>query len=89
MLTPFSYTDPFNLPVEYNPTDHEAADRASVSASRLLTPHSMVLQMLLSRFQAARYDRKGLISLLLRLLLRSSLAFKKLRYMTLTVACKR
>lgn len=75
-----SYDDPFNSPVEYNPTDNSAMERVHATANRLLAPHSMVLQMLLSRFQAARYDRRGLISLLLRLILRSSLAYSKLRF---------
>jgi phosphatidylinositol 4-kinase A len=40
----------------------------------------MVLQMLLSRFQAARYDRRDLVLLILRLILRSAMAFREVRY---------
>ena len=74
-----SYEDPFYSPVEYNPTDRSFMQRELALANRALTPHSMVLQMLLSRFQAARYDRRGLVFLILRLILRSALAFMDVR----------
>jgi phosphatidylinositol 4-kinase len=78
----YSYDDPFNSPVEYNPTDNTFMQREQFVANRLLTPHSMVLQMLLSRFQAARYDRRELVLLILRLVLRSAMAFDHVRCVT-------
>ncbi|KZS95958.1 atypical/PIKK/PI4K protein kinase [Sistotremastrum niveocremeum HHB9708] len=72
--------DPFYDTIEYSPTDRALIDHTEMSARRLLTPHSLILTMLLSRFQAARYDRPGLMLLILRLVLKSARAFKSLRF---------
>lgn len=54
-------------------------DRAASSARKLLTPHVLVLQMLFSRFQAARYHKPGLMSMIIRLILRSANAHQFMR----------
>ncbi|KAF8579311.1 atypical/PIKK/PI4K protein kinase [Ramaria rubella] len=66
--------NPFYNPIEYSPTDRADIDRAGASARRLLIPHTLLLQMLLSRFQAVRYSRPGLVLLISRLVLRSARA---------------
>ncbi|KAI5120463.1 hypothetical protein M0805_006483 [Coniferiporia weirii] len=67
-----NYADPFIHSVEYNPTDKTIIDRNAASARKLLIPHVLILQMLFSRFQAARYHKPGLMLLILRLVLRSA-----------------
>ncbi|KAH9930753.1 atypical/PIKK/PI4K protein kinase [Fomitopsis serialis] len=70
------YADPFLHPVEYNPTDKTVIDRSTASARRLLTPHTLILQLLFSRMQAARYRKPGLMLLLQRLALASARAYR-------------
>lgn len=79
ILTPRSYNDPFYHPIHYSPTDKEVIDRGMATARRLLTPHALVLQMLLSRLQAARYRRPGVMFLIQHLVLRSARAHRSLR----------
>ncbi|KAJ7709476.1 hypothetical protein B0H17DRAFT_1155491 [Mycena rosella] len=74
--TSLNYDDPFYHPVEYSPTDKELIDRGTSNARRLLTPHALVLQMLFSRLQAARYRRPGVMFLIQHLVLRSARAHK-------------
>jgi hypothetical protein len=74
-----SYDDPFYHPVSYSPTDKEEINRGMVNARRLLSPHILVLQMLLSRLQAARYRRPGLMLLIQRLVLTSARAYRYIR----------
>lgn len=74
-----SYDDPFYHPVSYSPTDKEVIDRGTANARRLLTPHALILQMLLSRLQAARYRRPGVMFLIQRLVFSSARAHKSLR----------
>lgn len=52
-------------------------------ARRLLLPHVILLQGLSSIFQAVRYRRAPLMRVLLRLILRSALAHKHMRYLIL------
>jgi phosphatidylinositol 4-kinase len=75
----FSYNDPFYHPASYSPTDKAVIDCAIVNARRLLTPHALILQMLLSRLQAARYRRSGVMILIQRLVLCSARAHKSQR----------
>ncbi|KAJ3753010.1 hypothetical protein EV360DRAFT_88184 [Lentinula raphanica] len=72
--TSINYDDPFYHPVSYSPTDKDTIDLSASNARRLLTPHALVLQMLLSRLQAARYRRPGVMFLLQHLVLRSARA---------------
>ncbi|THU88594.1 hypothetical protein K435DRAFT_821590 [Dendrothele bispora CBS 962.96] len=67
--TSLNYDDPFFHPVSYSPTDKENIDRGTGNARRLLSPHVLVLQMLLSRLQAARYRRPGVMFLIQHLVL--------------------
>ncbi|KIJ17012.1 1-phosphatidylinositol 4-kinase, partial [Paxillus involutus ATCC 200175] len=71
-----NYDDPFYHPIGYSPTDKEEIDRATSHARRLLVPHTLVLQMLFSRLQAARYRRSTVMFLIQRLVLRSAHAHK-------------
>ncbi|KAG2100206.1 uncharacterized protein F5147DRAFT_710970 [Suillus discolor] len=68
--------DPFYHPISYSPTDKDEIDRATTQARRLLMPHTLVLQMLFSRLQAARYCRSTVMFLIQRLVLRSAQAHK-------------
>lgn len=74
-----SAEDPFYSPIEYSPTNKEDIDRAAGVIRRSLIPHTLLLQMLLSRYQAVRYNRPGLVLLLLRLVLRSARAYRQMR----------
>jgi phosphatidylinositol 4-kinase len=76
---PISYDDPFYHPIDYRPTDKEVIDRAMANARRLLTPHALLLQMLFSRLQAARYRRPEVMFLIQHLVLRSARASNSLR----------
>ncbi|KDQ11709.1 hypothetical protein BOTBODRAFT_147082 [Botryobasidium botryosum FD-172 SS1] len=71
-------TDPFIQPIEYSPMEKKNIDRALASARRLLLPHTALLQMLTSRFQAVRYKDLGLMTLLHRLISRSTGAHEKM-----------
>ncbi|KIJ69126.1 hypothetical protein HYDPIDRAFT_23983 [Hydnomerulius pinastri MD-312] len=71
-----NYDDPFYHPIGYSPTDKEEIDRATTHARRLLVPHTLILQMLFSRLQAARYRRSTVMFLIQRLVLRSAHAHK-------------
>jgi len=63
-------------------------DRATTHARRLLMPHTLILQMLFSRLQAARYCRSTVMFLIQRLVLRSARAHKFFRYVIrLTIHC--
>ncbi|KAI0273304.1 atypical/PIKK/PI4K protein kinase [Gloeopeniophorella convolvens] len=73
-----NYNDPFFHPVDYAPTDKEVIDRATNHARRLLSPHTLILQMLFSRLQAAKYRKPGLMLLIQRLVLRSARAYRNL-----------
>lgn len=75
----YSYDDPFYHPVDYSPTDKEEIDRATSHARRLLSAHNMVLTMLFSRLQAARYRRPDVMFVIQRLVFRSARAHKALR----------
>jgi phosphatidylinositol 4-kinase len=76
---PYSYRDPFAQEIEYNPTDKSTIDHGTTTARKLLSPHLLILQMLLSRFQAARYRKPGLMLVLLRLVMRTASAHEFMR----------
>ncbi|KAF8350539.1 hypothetical protein F5887DRAFT_939764 [Amanita rubescens] len=67
-----NYKDPFVQLIDYTPTGKDAIDRGSASARRLLSPHTAVLHMLLSRLQAARYRRPNVMFLIQHLVMRSA-----------------
>jgi phosphatidylinositol 4-kinase len=77
-----SYDDPFFHSVQYSPTDKEEINRGMVNAKRLLAPHVLILQMLISRLQAARYRRPGLMLLIQRLVLISARAHRYMRFVS-------
>jgi hypothetical protein len=74
-----SSEDPFTHPIEYSPTDKAILNRALRATRSLLVPHTLLLQMLNSRFQAIRYRDSGLMVVILRLIMRSAMAYKDLR----------
>ncbi|PPQ71810.1 hypothetical protein CVT24_006200, partial [Panaeolus cyanescens] len=74
--TILNYDDPFHHPISYSPTDKEIIDRGLAHAQRVLTPHLLVLQMLFSRLQAARYHRPSVMFIMQQLVLRSARAAK-------------
>ena len=74
-----SYDDPFYHPVDYAPTDRDVIGRAINHAIRSLSAHTLVLQMLFSRLQAAKHRKPGLMLLIQRLVLRSARAYRSLR----------
>jgi phosphatidylinositol 4-kinase len=78
-LIVYSYEDPFCHVNSYSPTDKETIDRGLAQARRMLMPHALVLQMLFSRLQAARYHRPGVMFIIQHLVLRSARAFNTLR----------
>jgi phosphatidylinositol 4-kinase len=80
MTRVYSFEDPFSHPIEYTATDKNLIDRVTFAGRRLLSPHTQLLQMLLSRFQSVRYRRSGLMLVLLRLILRSTRAHQLFRY---------
>ena len=65
--------------VEYSPTEKAEIDRISTSAQKMLAPHVLLLQMVLSRFQAARYRKPGLMLMILRLVLRCARSHQLMR----------
>jgi len=73
--------DPFFHPIKYSPTDKEGIGREMALAKPLLAPHDhvLILQMLISRFQAARYRRPGLMLIIQRLVLISARAHQYMR----------
>ncbi|KAG6828586.1 hypothetical protein H0H92_007376 [Tricholoma furcatifolium] len=73
-----NYEDPFLDPISYSPTDKEVIDRGMANTRRVLTPHALVLQMLLSRLQAARYGRPSMMLLIQRIVLRAARAYRSL-----------
>ncbi|EDR14914.1 uncharacterized protein LACBIDRAFT_187897 [Laccaria bicolor S238N-H82] len=72
------YSDPFYHPISYSPTNKEDIDRALIQARKILTPHTLVLQMLFSRLQAARYHRPGVMLMIQHLVLRSTQSHTRL-----------
>ncbi|KAL0581133.1 Phosphatidylinositol 4-kinase stt4 [Marasmius crinis-equi] len=73
-----NHEDPFYQAIGYSPPDKKEIDRETNTARRLISTHSLVLQMLFSRLQAARYRRPGVMFLIQHLVLRSARAHKSL-----------
>ena len=75
----YSHTDPFDHSVEYSPSNREDAERTTKAARRLLIPHTLILQLLVSRLQAARYRKPGLMLLMQRIAFASTRACGHMR----------
>nr|XP_031861737.1 uncharacterized protein CI109_002970 [Kwoniella shandongensis]KAA5528809.1 hypothetical protein CI109_002970 [Kwoniella shandongensis] len=69
--TTMNYTDPFEVPVEYSPSDKKNMDLELAKARRLLRPHALLVQVLSSQFQAIKYRERGVMVSLIRLMMRS------------------
>jgi len=74
-----SFESPFYHEILYTATDKAVIDHATLTARRVLTPHTMVIQMLFSRFQALRYQKPVLVNVLRRIIIKSARAFKFMR----------
>lgn len=55
-------------------------DKALAAVQKLLMPHLILIQVLASRFQAVKYREPGLINVFIRVLIRSCIATKHIRY---------
>jgi phosphatidylinositol 4-kinase len=75
----YSYRDPFEVPIEYSPSDKKVMDLELAKARRLLRPHLLLIQVLSSQFQAVKYREPGIMVSLIRLMMRSLAAFKRMR----------
>ncbi|KAI0075272.1 hypothetical protein K474DRAFT_1676500 [Panus rudis PR-1116 ss-1] len=73
-----SLSDPLSHPIEYSPSDRDAVNRSAAHATRLLSPHNLILQLLVSRLQAARYRKPSMMLLMQRLALVSARAHKRI-----------
>ena len=73
-----SYRDPFEVPVEYSPSDKKSMDLELAKARRLLRPHLLLIQVLSSQFHAVKYREPGIMVSLIRLMMRS-LATSRMR----------
>ncbi|CAL1705565.1 unnamed protein product [Somion occarium] len=74
--TSLNANGPFCHSVEYSPSDRETISRIASQATRLLTPHNLILKLLVSRLQAARYRKSSIMHLMQRLALTSARAHK-------------
>ncbi|KAF6763882.1 atypical/PIKK/PI4K protein kinase [Ephemerocybe angulata] len=72
------YHDPLYNIISYSPTDKGIIDRGWAAARRVLKPHSLVIQMLFSRLQAARYHRPTVMYIIQKIVLRAAYAFKSM-----------
>ncbi|WVQ84613.1 hypothetical protein IAT38_006768 [Cryptococcus sp. DSM 104549] len=70
------YVDPFEIPVEYSPSDKKIMDLELAKARRLLRPHTLLIQVLSSQFQAIKYRERGVTVSLLKLMMHSLKAHK-------------
>jgi phosphatidylinositol 4-kinase len=77
--TSMNYRDPFESPVEYAPSDKKVMDLELAKARKLLRPHLLLVQVLSSQFQAIKYREPGIMVSLIRLMMRSLAAHKKMR----------
>ena len=75
-----SYVDPFFHSVDYSPSDSDYVHRSIKASQRQLIPHSLILQFLMSRLQAARYRNPGIMHLLQRIALKSARAHARMRF---------
>ncbi|ODN73286.1 hypothetical protein L202_07835 [Cryptococcus amylolentus CBS 6039] len=73
-----NYQDPFEIPVEYSPSNKKILDLELAKARRLLRPHTLLIQILSSQFQAVKYRERGMTVSLIRLLMRSLKAHKEM-----------
>ncbi|KAJ9125427.1 hypothetical protein QFC22_000388 [Naganishia vaughanmartiniae] len=73
-----NYIGPFERPIEYSPTDKTTLDHDLAVAKRLLQPHTLLTQVLSSRFQAVKYRDRGTMLAFFRLLSRSFKAHKQM-----------
>lgn len=74
-----SSVGPFERPIEYSPTDKATLDHDLALAKRMLQPHTLLTQVLSSRFQAVKYRDRGITLAFFRLLTQSFKAHKRMR----------
>ncbi|WVO18533.1 hypothetical protein L204_106252 [Cryptococcus depauperatus] len=64
-----NYKDPFETPIEYSPSDKKVFDLDLAKARRLLKPHTLLVQVLSSQFQAIKYRERGITISLIRMMM--------------------
>ncbi|KAL8284182.1 hypothetical protein RQP46_004931 [Phenoliferia psychrophenolica] len=72
----FNRRNPLDEETQYTPTDKGAMTKEYAAATRLLQPHSILLQFLSSRFQAFRYRDRDLVTTCMWVIMRSAAASK-------------
>ncbi|WAQ86921.1 hypothetical protein PtA15_7A650 [Puccinia triticina] len=63
--------NPLNQSIQFNPTDRDEMHHHLNSIKRMLKPHSIMLDFLSSRFQAARYQNRSLVMATMQFLRKS------------------
>ncbi|RXK35906.1 phosphatidylinositol 4-kinase [Tremella mesenterica] len=76
--TSMNYTDPFEKQIQYAPSEKKVLDLELAKARKLLRPHLLLIQVLSSQFQAIKYRQPGIMVSLIRLMMRSLGAHKKM-----------
>lgn len=79
MVCIHSSIGPFEKPIEYSPSDKATLDHDLAIAKRMLQPHTLLTQVLSSRFQAVKYRDRGITLAFFRLLTRSFRAHRRMR----------
>jgi phosphatidylinositol 4-kinase len=74
-----SYTDPFEVPIEYTPSNRETMDIELSRANRMLRPHHLLIKVLATQYRGMKNRDTGVTISLIRLLMRSLGAAKKMR----------
>lgn len=74
-----SYTDPFEVPIEYTPSDKKTMDLEMAKANKMLRPHHLLIKVLATQYQGMKNREAGVTVSLVRLLMRSLGAAKKMR----------
>ncbi|KAL7418401.1 Phosphatidylinositol 4-kinase stt4 [Cryptotrichosporon argae] len=75
--TVLNYRDPFVSTIQYAPSDHKAMEHELGRATRLLTPHLLLVQFLSAQFHASKTREPGVMVSLIRLIMRSLIAHQK------------
>lgn len=69
---------PLDRAIEYAPTDRAVIEHSLKVAQRALQPHTLLISVISSRFQAVKYREPGMMLSIIRLLLRSFRSHKQM-----------
>jgi phosphatidylinositol 4-kinase len=81
-----SYTDPFEVPIEYTPSDKKTMDLEMSKANKMLRPHHLLIKVLATQYQGMKNREAGVTVSLVRLLMRSLGAARKMRSASVLIA---